>query len=66
MFVHKINVYLLLKKTKIEIMPYFSNEKRYCKNSKGFELQEARGTVGEWQSEKKIVSGVGGIMYLDP
>ena len=32
---------------KIEKMPYFSNEKRYCKNSNGFELQEPRGTVSE-------------------
>ena len=38
---------------KIEKMPYFSNEKRYCKNSNGFELQEPRGTVSE---EKQIHS----------
>ena len=29
-------------------MPYFSNEKRYRKNSNGFELQKSRETVGEF------------------
>ena len=46
MFVLKINVHY--KKMKIEKMPYFSNEKRYCKNSNGFELQKSRETVGEF------------------
>ena len=41
-FVHTV------KKTENQKMPYFSNEKRYRKNSKGFELQEPRGTVGEF------------------
>ena len=41
-FVHTV------KKTENQKMPYFSNEKRYPKNSKGFELQEPRGTVGEF------------------
>ena len=41
---------------KIENMPYFSNEKRYRKNSNEFELQEPRGTVSE-----QIVSCVGGL-----
>ena len=34
-FVHTV------KKTENQKMPYFSNEKRYRKNSKGFELQRA-------------------------
>ena len=29
-------------------MPYFSDEKRYRKNSNEFELQEPRGTVGKF------------------
>ena len=45
-------------------MPYFSNEKRYRKNSNGFELHEPRRTGGEFFTkirDKKIVSGVGGL-----
>ena len=36
-------------------MPYFSDEKRYRKNSNGFELQEPRGTIGAFfrKSERK-------------
>ena len=50
-------------------MPDFCNEKRYRKNSNGFELQEPRGTVGEFFTkirEKKIVSGVSVNMFIDP
>ena len=42
-----------VRKKKIEKMPYFSNEKRYRKNSNGFELQEPRGTVGKFIRDKK-------------
>ena len=48
MFDQQIIVGTLLKKPKIEKMPYFSIEKRYRKNSNRFELQEPRGTVHEF------------------
>ena len=50
MFVLEINVHCQKKSRKL---PYLSNEKRYRKNSNGFELHE--------NQRQKIVSGVSGL-----
>ena len=48
-------------------MPYFSNQKRYCNNSNGFEFQEPRGTIDEFFTtirEKKLFQALERKKYI--
>ena len=45
-------------------MPYFSNEKRYRKNSNGFELQEEQIVNSSRKSETKNGFSFGGLSGL--
>ena len=47
-------------------MQYLSNEKIYCKNSHGFELQGPKWTFGDFfhdNQREKTVSGFGGLIF---